>query len=347
MLQCIDRQPWIVPFGTDLFGGEAELHWTYNGVDQATLQFRICGTNSDYTTATTTLQQTGYWFAPRVAWHEASMSPFLRAGPHAIYQASLSSSNDYWVNASAINSPVSASQLLTATAARLNYVTGVLAQQCAPGGSTGCISQDADLAAGIVSSLGTNPGFQLGVNFQQSPINWNSWTMLDGPGIAADCISLSALGGLALALLGIQGDAHFAYPTGVVRKDFTDTVNQASGAVGNGNVTTKLVYLDTSDCENNGEGFLRAVVSAGEMGWTVAPYYPKMTPISTGLGVTPTEIRRFDGKVYNNLLFYRVLYNTLTSISAYARSNNLNPLYGQQVWMSNGFRRSVTTCTAE
>jgi len=157
--------------------------------------------------------------------------------------------------------------------------------------------------------------------------------MLDGiTGTAADCISLSGLAGLVLAQIGIQGDSHLADATGVTNtpgKSFTDAVNIASDLIVN-SAKWKLVYLTPPDyCQNDGEGFLRVTVSLGETAWTVAPYFPHMASAPSGLGIDAAAMWQNDKQVYNNRLFYRVLYNTVTSIQGANRST----LFGQQLWV--------------
>jgi hypothetical protein len=247
------------------------------------------------------------------------------------YSNSLTSSTDYYVNT--MGQPygnVNAAQLLAVTAARISYATGLLASYCTPSGAGSC-SQDKAMVDTVVAQLFVFPGFsfQSNVLYNMSTLG-NYWAMLDGSGVAADCISLAGLAGLLLGQVGIQSDSHFAYPTGVVQKAiFTDTVNQAP-LIGTGKTQQELVYLDDGDCENVGEGFLRATVSGTQMAWTVFPTgrpFWDMLPVSSS-SVQPTVTWSADGNTYNNQLFYRVLYNVITTI----QSLNPGTLLGQQVW---------------
>jgi hypothetical protein len=77
--QVAANQPWSAPFGS-FAGGEAQLLWTYNGVDQTPFDFCIRGTNPDVTAATSMLSGVPYWFAKNIAIHETNMSQFCEAG---------------------------------------------------------------------------------------------------------------------------------------------------------------------------------------------------------------------------------------------------------------------------
>jgi hypothetical protein len=250
-----------------------------------------------------------------------------------IFASSLTTSGDYWVTSLPAPWP---SQLLAVTAARLNYATRVLSKSC-QGGANGCLAQDQAIVNAIVDSIADFPGPDFATSYAMSPIYGNYWMMLDGSGVAADCISLAGIAGLVLSEIGIQADSHFAFPTGVQPeklgdKDLTDAVNQTPDKTENG-VDLKFVYLTTANnCENDGEGFLRATVSVGgiptDMAWAVWPDLGSMTPVSAS-AVTPTETWTTDHNSYNNRLFYRVLYTVLT--------NELvpNTLQGLQVWTAN------------
>jgi hypothetical protein len=251
----------------------------------------------------------------------------------------VSSDTDYWVTSLAAPFP---SQLLTVTAARLNYATGVLAANC-QGSTSGCLSGDEAIVSAVIDSVYEFPGPSIETSYADPPLYGNYWKMLDGSaGVPADCISLAGLAGLMLAEIGIQADSHFAYTTGVQPaklgdKDLTDAVNQTPDKTENG-VDLKFVYLTTpNNCENDGEGFLRATVSAEggptEMAWTVWPPIVGMLPVSAS-AVAPTEVwikttSTGDNKSYNNRLFYQVLYTVLM--------NELVPstLQGLQVWTVN------------
>ena len=74
------NQPWNVPFGSLLAGGEAAIQWTYNGGAQTSFPFCIRGQNPDFGTATAALDAVPYWFAKNIAIHETNMSQFCEAG---------------------------------------------------------------------------------------------------------------------------------------------------------------------------------------------------------------------------------------------------------------------------
>jgi hypothetical protein len=78
--QVAASQAWTVPFGSDVFGGAARLDWTYNGTPQQSVNFKICGQNPSFSTATAATQQLSYWFAWKMAIHETNMSPFCETG---------------------------------------------------------------------------------------------------------------------------------------------------------------------------------------------------------------------------------------------------------------------------
>jgi hypothetical protein len=74
------NQIWNAVFSQSLFGGQAVLQWTYNGVAQQPFSFCILGTNPDFTTAGTVLAAVPYWMAPNIAVHETNTSNFCELG---------------------------------------------------------------------------------------------------------------------------------------------------------------------------------------------------------------------------------------------------------------------------
>jgi hypothetical protein len=85
-------QPWTVPFNlalsTLVFGGEADLRWTYQAPSQTTsksqptFSFKICGKNPDLPTAHSYFQTaqsstgTSFWFAENISIHETKEQQF-------------------------------------------------------------------------------------------------------------------------------------------------------------------------------------------------------------------------------------------------------------------------------
>ncbi len=262
-----------------------------------------------------------------------------------IFAHSLTASTDFWVNKLPAPWP---SELIAVTAARLNYATGLLSNDC-PQATIGCRSGDQAIVDEVVNSIAEFPDGNLESNYSNEDLVGNYWRMLDD-GIASDCISLAGLAGLVLAQVGIRADSHFAYPTGVQPqisgdKGKTDAVNWTPDKTvaelqpdqTYKNALLKFVYLTDNNCENYGEGFLLATVSTGgeatQMAWMAYPKVADMLPVpEAGVADSVTFFRSnvtwADEETYNNRLFYRVLSKVLSMMVS-----SKNPLDGQQAWV--------------
>jgi hypothetical protein len=71
--QLAANQGWSPTFPS-IFGGQASIQWTHNGVAQTPFDFCILAQNPDWTTATSAFNK--YWFSPNIAIHETNMSQF-------------------------------------------------------------------------------------------------------------------------------------------------------------------------------------------------------------------------------------------------------------------------------
>ncbi len=72
------NQAWQ-PVFQSIFGGNAAIKWTYNGQEQPSFNFYICGTNPNFVTAGAVLDSMPYWFSRKIALHETNMSQFCES----------------------------------------------------------------------------------------------------------------------------------------------------------------------------------------------------------------------------------------------------------------------------
>jgi hypothetical protein len=89
------NQAWQ-PALESFFGGYAQLKWTYNGNAQQPFNFRICGTNPDYSAVGGVLDAMPYWFARKLALHETNMSQFCEPGRMEASYCASSNGNLGW-----------------------------------------------------------------------------------------------------------------------------------------------------------------------------------------------------------------------------------------------------------
>jgi hypothetical protein len=68
-------QTWTAPW-SEFWGGEATVHWIFNGITQPDFNFKIRGQNPSQQAMIDMLNASGYWFAWRIAKAESGLKQF-------------------------------------------------------------------------------------------------------------------------------------------------------------------------------------------------------------------------------------------------------------------------------